>query len=120
MKQMTELSERPPVYSVTNDNGIARVRFYTDVQEQQREDETIFTAIMWEMSCVWLPTLPARVKNAPEMWLAKVKAITHAEEAAARLEELKATATDDALVDLGEMVAYLSDAVLELATLINM
>ena len=119
MKQMTELSERPPMYRVTNDNGIARVRFYTDVQEQQREGDTIFTAVMWEMSCPLLSNLPTRVKNAPDLWLAKVKAVTNAEEAAARLEELKATATDDAVCDLGEMVAYLSDAVMELATLIN-
>lgn len=53
------------------------------------------------------------------MWRAKVKAVTAAEESAARLEELKATATDDAICDLGEMVAYLSDAVIELAMLIN-
>lgn len=120
MRQVTEMSERPPVYNITNDNGIARVRFYTDVQEHQREDDTVYTAEMWEMSCTWLPTLSARVKNAPDLWFAKVKAVTYAEEAAARMEELKATATDDAVCDLGEMVAYLSDAVMELATLINM
>jgi len=119
MKRATEMAERPPVYNVTNDNGIARVRFYTDVQEEPREDGVVFTATMWEMSCPWLATLPRRVENNPELWLAKVRAVTHAEEAAARLEDLKATATDDAICDLGEMVASLSDAVMELATLIN-
>ena len=120
MRVRTELSERPPEYSVTNDKGTARIRFYTDVQEEQRDEGTVFTADMWEMSCPWQQNLEPRIAQNPELWLAKVKAVTHAEEAAARLEDLKATATDDAICDLGEMVAYLADAVMELATLINM
>ena len=119
MKQMTELSERPPVCSVTNDNDIALVRFYTDVQEQQREGETIFTAMMWEMSCPWQNSLQSRVEENPAVWLAKIKAITEKEEAAKRLEELKTTATDDAVCDLADIVADLVDAVTELAGMIG-
>lgn len=118
MRVNTELSERPPVYTVTNDAGTARIRFYTDVQEEQREDGSVFKATMWEMSCPWTPTLPRRVSYNTNMWWAKVKAVTAAEESAAHLEDLKATATDDAICDLAEMVADLMDAVTELAALI--
>lgn len=118
MRVNTELSERPPVYSVTNDNGTAYIRFYTDVQEEQRDDGFVFTAIMWEMSCPWAPNLERRIHNNEALWLAKVKSVTAQEDAAKRLEELKVTATDDAVCDLAEIVADLTDAVVELAGLI--
>jgi len=44
--------------------------------------------------------------------------VTYAEESAAHLEELKVTATDDAVCELAEIVADLADAVTELAGLI--
>ena len=119
MRVRTELSELPPSFSVTNDSGTARIRFFEDVQEVQREEGPAYTATMWEMSVPWQDNLHQRIRKATELWRAKVKAVTAAEESAARLEELKATATDDAICDLGEMVAYLSDAVIELAMLIN-
>ena len=118
MRVRTELSEMPPEYSVTNDKGTARIRFYLDVQEEQRGEDTVFTADMWEMSCPWQQTLTERIGSNPDLWLEKVKAITREEEAAARLEELKATATDDAICDLAGIVADLMDAVTELAGMI--
>lgn len=118
MRVRTELSERPPEYSVTNDKGTARIRFYTDVQEEQRDEGTVFTADMWEISCPWTQNLEPRIAQNPELWLAKVKAVTHEEEAAAHLEELKATATDDAICELADIVADLMDAVTELAGMI--
>lgn len=118
MRVSTELSERPPVYSVTNDSGTARIRFYTDVQEEQREDGFVFKATMWEMSCPWVSNLERRIHNNEALWLTKVKAVTQQEEAAKRLEALKATATDDAICDLADIVADLTDAVTELAGLI--
>lgn len=118
MRQRTELSEMPPAFSVTNDSGTARIRFFEDIQEEQREEGSAFTATMWEMSCPWLANLPQRIRRDPELWRAKVKAVTAAEESAAHLEELKVTATDDAICDLADIVADLTDAVVELAALI--
>ena len=117
MRIRTELSEKPPVYSVTNDSGTARIRFYEDVQEEQRDDTTVYTATMWEMSSPWQKSLNRRILDNTEAWRAKVKAVTYAEESAAHLEELKAMATDDAVCDLAEIVADLIDAVTELATM---
>ena len=108
----------PHSYTVTNDSGTARIRFYEDVQEVQREDDVVYTATMWEMSCPWMENLSQRVQSNPALWLAKVKAVTAAEESAAHLEDLKVTATDDAICDLAEIVADLTDAVVELAALI--
>lgn len=119
MRIITELSQRPPTHSVTNDGGIARVRFYTDIQEQQRDDETVFVATMWEMSCPWTDSLERRVDANQEMWLTKVKALTAQEETKARLDEMAKTATDDAIAELAGIVATLMDAVGELAALIH-
>ncbi|WP_418231641.1 hypothetical protein [Butyricicoccus sp.] len=44
--------------------------------------------------------------------------MTEAEEAAAELERLKETATDDAVCELADIVADLTDAVTELATMV--
>lgn len=73
---------------------------------------------MWEMSCPWMDSLESRVIANPGLWLAKTKAITAEEESAAKLEELKRTATDDAVCDLASIVADLMDAVIELAGMI--
>jgi hypothetical protein len=62
--------------------------------------------------------LNQRIRRDPELWRAKVKAVTAAEESASHLEELKVTATDDAICDLADIVADLTDAVVELAALI--
>ena len=70
------------------------------------------------MNCPWQPTLRQRVSDDPDLWLAKIKAVTAQEEAAARLEELKATATDDAICELAVIVADLMNAVVELAAMI--
>lgn len=118
MRVSTELSERPPVYSVVREGEKAYIRFYTDVQEDQRGEDIVFKATMWEMSCPWAPNLTQRIHDNTAKWLAKVKAATAEEDAAKRLEELKETATDDAVCELAEIVADLADAVTELAGLI--
>ena len=64
------------------------------------------------------PNLEERIAAQPGLWLAKVKAVTEAEEAAAELERLKETATDDAVCELADIVADLTDAVTELATMV--
>lgn len=70
------------------------------------------------MRCPWQENLPGRIEANPDLWLSKIKTITTAEESAAELERLKQTATDDAICDLAEIVADLTDAVTELAGMI--
>ena len=118
MRVRTELSERPPEFTVGREGKKAYIRFFTDVQEVQREEDIVFTADMWEMSCPWMDNLEQRVASNPALWLAKVKAITTEEESATKLEELKRTATDDAICDLAIIIADLMDAVTELAGMI--
>lgn len=66
----------------------------------------------------WQDDLESRIMDDLPAWLARVKAVTAAEETAAELEQLKKTATDDAVYELAELVATLVDAVVELAGLI--
>lgn len=118
MRAKTESSERPPVFTVSREGSMAYIRFFSDVQEEQREESTVYTAEMLEMSCPWMDNLNDRVAANPDLWLAKAKAITTEEESAQRLKELMKTATDDAICDLAEIVADLMDAVTELAGMI--
>ena len=118
MRVSTELSERPPVYSVVKEKETAYIRFYTDVQEEQREEDFVFKANMWEMSCPWAPNLERRIHDNSAAWLAKVKAVTREEEARAELEQLKETATDNAICELADIVAEMMEAISELAEMI--
>ena len=119
MRVRTELSAMPPAFSVVKEGRTASITFYTDVQEVKREESTVWTAEAWEMDCVWMDNLESRIAANPALWLAKVKSVTATEEAAAELERLKVTATDDAVCELAELVAYLTEAVVELSTMIT-
>lgn len=118
MRQNTELSETPPVYSVEKEGETAIITFYTDVQPVERGGDTAYQATAWSMRCPWQDSLPERVDGNPELWLTKIRSVTAAEESAAELERLKLTATDDAVCELAEIVADLTDAVTELAGMI--
>ena len=118
MRQSTELTVMPPEFTVTVENDRAIITFFTDVQEVQREDQTAYAATAWTMNAPASPNLEERIAAQPGLWLAKVKAVTEAEEAAAELERLKETATDDAVCELADIVADLTDAVTELAAMI--
>ena len=118
MRQSTELTAMPPEFTVTVEDDRAIITFYTDVKAVQREDQTAYTAITWTMNAPVSPNLEERIAAQPGLWLAKVKAVTEAEEAAAELERLKETATDDAVCELADIVADLTDAVTELATMV--
>lgn len=118
MQQSTELTAMPPEFTVTVEDDRAIITFYTDVKAVQREDQTAYTAIAWTMNAPVSPNLEERIAAQPGLWLAKVKAVTEAEEAAAELERLKETATDDAVCELADIVADLTDAVTELATMV--
>lgn len=119
MRQNTELSATPPVFSVEQENGMAIITFYTDVQQVERENGAAYQTVAWTMCCPWQDSLPARVEANPDLWLAKIKTITATEESNAELERLKQTATDDAICDLADIVADLTDAVTELAGMIS-
>lgn len=118
MRQSTELTAMPPEFTVTVEDDRAIITFYTDVKAVQRKDQTAYTAIAWTMNAPVSPNLEERIAAQPGLWLAKVKAVTEAEEAAAELERLKETATDDAVCELADIVADLTDAVTELATMV--
>lgn len=118
MRQSTELTAMPPEFTVTVEDGRAIITFYTDAKAVEREDQTVYTAIAWTMNAPVSPNLEERIAAQPGLWLAKVKAVTEAEEAAAELERLKETATDDAVCELADIVADLTDAVTELATMV--
>ena len=118
MRVSTELSERPPVYSVVREKETAYIRFYTDVVEEQREDGFVFRATMWEMSCPWAANLTQRIHDNTAKWLAKIKGVTHEEEARAELERLKETAADNAICELADIVAEMMEAITELAEMI--
>lgn len=118
MRQSTELTAMPPEFTVTVEDDKAIITFYTDVKAVQRKDQTAYTAIAWTMNAPVSPNLEERIAAQPGLWLAKVKAVTEAEEAAAELERLKETATDDAVCELADIVADLTDAVTELATMV--
>lgn len=118
MRQYTELSAMPPVFSVEREKEMAIITFYTDVQPVERENDTAYQAVAWSMRCPWQENLLARVEAKPDLWLSKIKTITAAEESAAELDRLKLTATDDAICELAEIVADLTDAVTELAGMI--
>ena len=119
MRQKTELSAMPPVFSVEQEKGMAIITFYTDVQQVERENDIAYQAMAWSMRCPWTEHLVERIEAKPNLWLSKIKSVTEAEEAAIELERLKLTATDDAICELAGLVSDLVDAVTELATMIS-
>lgn len=70
MRIKTELSERPPVFTVSREGQKAVIIFYTDVQEVQREEGTAFEAVSWTMEVPWTDNLEARITAATEGWFA--------------------------------------------------
>ena len=118
MRVRTELSEMPPEFTVVKEGRMANITFYTDVREVKREESIVWTAEAWEMECVWMENLEARIAANVALWLAKAKSVTATEEAAMELERLKQTATDDAVCELAELVADLTGAVVELSAMI--
>ena len=122
MRQHTEMAERPNDYDVTIEGAKAIITFYTDIEEhtrtEQEGDKVYYTATAWTMTVPAQSTLGKRVAAHPDLWMAKVKAVTEAEEADAALKELEATATDDAVCDLADLAAVHDDAIAELAAMI--
>lgn len=84
MRIKTELSERPPVFTVNREGDRAVIIFYTDVQEKQREDgEISFEAVSWTIEGTWTEDLEARIRAGLSTWLSLAQSEATAEAAAA-------------------------------------
>ena len=92
MRIKTELSERPPEFTVSHEGDKAVIIFYTDVVEVQREEgETAYQAVSWVIERPWAENLEARINAGKAAWLALAQSEAFAEAAAevrARRDEL--------------------------------
>lgn len=93
MRIKTELSERPPVFTVSREGNRAVIIFYTDVQEVQREDgSSAWEAVSWTMETSWQDDIAARIGADVSSWL------TLAQNEAAAVAAAKARALRDKLL----------------------
>lgn len=68
MRQKTELSESPQSFTVTKEGQTAVITFYTDVEEEQRDGTTVYTAIAWDLRVPWQEHLKERIGSNQESW----------------------------------------------------
>ena len=89
MRIKTELSERPPVFTVSREGDRAVIIFYTDIKEIQREDgETAWEAVSWTLESSWTDNIMERITENQAAWLAEAQAEAY-EEAAAQVRSLR-------------------------------
>ena len=89
MRVKTELTEQPPVFIVDRMQDQAAITFYTDAEQQQRDDgETVWTATAWTIVRTWADNLADRVAADPEAWFAAASAECY-EIAAAEARKLR-------------------------------
>ncbi len=103
MRIKTELSERPSAYTVVREGDEAAVIFYTDVEEVQRDGETVYTAVTYDLRRPWADNLETRIAAHPEDWLAFAAAEADrqaAEEEVGRIQAQLEAALPDTLLDL--------------------
>ena len=72
MRVKTELSERPPVFTVDRTENRAVITFYTDAEQLRRDEGEAWSAIAWTTECSWSDNIAERIASAPELWFAKV------------------------------------------------
>lgn len=82
MRINTELSEMPPAFTVNKEGETAVIRFYTDVQEDTRDGEVVYTTTAWTATFPWISSLQERIEAAPNTWLNAIKEASTAEAAA--------------------------------------
>lgn len=111
MRQRTELSEMPPVFTVTAEREKAIIAFFTDVQQEQREEGSAYTATMWSTEVPNQSNLEERISADPGKWLDMIKELTESEEA----EAAQAREKDEALGGIVDMNNALSIAFVTLA-----
>lgn len=101
MRIKTELSERPPVFTVSREGDRAVIIFYTDIKEIQREDgETAWEAVSWTLESSWTDNIMERITEQQAAWLAEAQAEAY-EEPAAQVRSLR----DKLLADSDAMMA---------------
>jgi len=105
MRQRTELSERPQSFTVIKEDQMAIITFYTDVEEEVREDTTVYTAVAWDMTVPWQDNLEERIMMNFNAWFQKAQSLAYDLAAAAarakRNELLSASDSSMALDRLG-------------------
>lgn len=113
MRIKTELSERPPVFTVNREGDRAVIIFYTDVQEVQREDgSSAWEAVSWTIESSWTDNIIDRITEDPAAWLAEAQAEAYTE-AAAKVRSLrdKLLTESDAMTALDRFGMDLPDKV---------
>lgn len=113
MRIKTELSERPPVFTVSREGNRAVIIFYTDVQEVQREDgSSAWEAVSWTIESSWTDNIMERISENQAAWLAEAQAEAYAE-AAAKVRSLrdKLLTESDAMTALDRFGMDLPDKV---------
>ena len=113
MRINTELSERPPVFTVNREGDRAVIIFYTDVQEVQREDgSSAWEAVSWTIESSWTDNIIDRITEDPAAWLAEAQAEAYTE-AAAKVRSLrdKLLTESDAMTALDRFGMDLPDKV---------
>ena len=113
MRIKTELSEKPPVFTVSREGNRAVIIFYTDVQEVQREDgETAWEAVSWTLESSWTDNIMERISENQAAWLAEAQAEAYTE-AAAKVRSLrdKLLTESDAMTALDRFGMDLPDKV---------
>ena len=102
MRIQTELSERPPVFTVNREGDRAVIIFYTDIKEIQREDgETAWEAVSWTLESSWTDNIMERITEQQAAWLAEAQAEAYTE-AAAKVRSLR----DKLLAESDAMTAF--------------
>ena len=113
MRIKTELSEKPPVFTVNREGDRAVIIFYTDVQEVQREDgSSAWEAVSWTIESSWTDNIMERITEQQAAWLAEAQAEAY-EEAAAQVRSLrdKLLTESDAMTALDRFGMDLPDKV---------
>ena len=113
MRIKTELSERPPVFTVNREGDRAVIIFYTDVQEVQREDgSSAWEAVSWTMETSWQDDIAARIGADVSSWLTLAQnEATTAAAAMARALRDKLLADSDAMTAFDRLGLDLPDKV---------
>ena len=82
MRTKTELSERPPEFTVAREGTKAVIIFYTDVVEEEREESVAYSAISWMIERTWTPGLEDRIREYYAQWLSVAQSECRAKAAA--------------------------------------
>ena len=99
MRTKTELAERPPEFTVSREGQKAVIIFYTDVEEVQRDEGTVFEAVSWTLEVPWTDNLEERITAATGNWftLAQQQAVDVAAAAARAIRDQMLKDSDAAM-----------------------